>query len=113
VPGENPEIDTISGGDCCVYPANLQPLASARASEFPMTVTELKAAVMALDVEEKKKFILETLPPLAKDAMQDPAFLMQLFPVFLGIVKESGLDLQQLLQFATMMGGSPRSDGPA
>jgi hypothetical protein len=78
-----------------------------------MTVTELKSAVMALAVEEKQAFILEALPPLAKDAMQDPAFLMQLFPVFLGIVKESGLDLQQLLQFATMMGGSQQSSDPA
>jgi hypothetical protein len=40
---------------------------------------------------------------MAKEAMQDPSFLMQLFPVFLGIVKDSGLDLQQLLQFAAMM----------
>jgi hypothetical protein len=69
-----------------------------------MTAEELKTAVLALDAEEKKAFILETLPPLAKDAMQDPSFLMQLFPVFLGIIKESGLDLQQLLQFATMFG---------
>jgi hypothetical protein len=51
-----------------------------------MTATELKSAGLALDVEAKKTFILETLPPLAKDAMQDPAFLMQLLPVFLGIV---------------------------
>ncbi|MEJ2700338.1 MAG: hypothetical protein P8Z70_11855 [Desulfuromonadales bacterium] len=74
-----------------------------------MTVQELKTAVMALETEEKKAFILETLPLLAQDAMKDPSFLMQLFPVFLGIVKESGLDLQQLLQLATMFGGSPAS----
>lgn len=72
-----------------------------------MTVQELKTAVMALDTEQKQAFILEALPGLAKDAMQDPAFLMQLLPVFLGIVKESGLDLQQLLQFASLMGGTP------
>lgn len=71
-----------------------------------MTTAELKTAVLALSTEEKKAFILETLPQLSKDAMQDPSFLMQLFPVFLGIVKESGLDLQQLLQFAAMMGPS-------
>jgi hypothetical protein len=76
-----------------------------------MTVQELKTAVMALETEEKKAFILETLPLLARDAMQDPTFLMQLFPVFLGIVKESGLDLQQLVQFAAMFGGSPASAG--
>jgi len=29
---------------------------------------------------------------------------MQLFPVLLGILKESGMELQQLLQFAGMMG---------
>ena len=76
-----------------------------------MTVAELKSAVMALAPEQKKAFILETLPPLAKDAMADPSFLMQLLPVFLGIVKESGLDLQQLLQFAAMFGGSANSAG--
>lgn len=75
-----------------------------------MTIDELKAAVLELDTEAKKKFILETLPPLAKDAMQDPSFLLQLFPVFLGILKESGLDMQQLLQFASMRGGPSNGD---
>lgn len=79
-----------------------------------MTVTELKAAVLALDREEKKAFILDTLPELARDAMADPSFLPRLLPVFLGIVKDSGLDLQQLLQFAAMFGGdSGGSRGPA
>ncbi|MBE0596326.1 MAG: hypothetical protein IH614_03550 [Desulfuromonadales bacterium] len=68
-----------------------------------MTVAELKAAALALSPEEKKAFILETLPDLAREGMQDPSFLMQLFPVFLGLLKESGLDLQQLMQFAAMM----------
>ena len=77
-----------------------------------MTVDELKTAVMALPLTEKKVFILETLQPLAKDALQDPSFLMQLLPVFLGIVKESGADLQQLLQFATLFGGAPASGAP-
>jgi len=72
-----------------------------------MTVQQLKTTVMALPLEEKKAFILETLQPLAKDAMQDPSFLMQLFPVFLAIVRESGLDLQQLVQLASMFGGAP------
>jgi hypothetical protein len=72
-----------------------------------MTVQKLKESVMALPLEEKKVFILDTLQPLAKEAMQDPTFLMQLFPVFLAIVKESGLDLQQLIQFASMFGGMP------
>lgn len=78
-----------------------------------MTIAELKSAVLALETEEKKAFILETLPPLAKDAMQDPSFLMQLFPVFLGIIKESGLDLQQLLQLATLFSGAPKGADPA
>ena len=71
-----------------------------------MTVQELKTAVMALETEQKQAFIRETLPGLAKDAMQDPSFMMQMLPIFLGIVKESGLDLQQLLQFASLMGGA-------
>ena len=69
-----------------------------------MTVEELKTAVMALSLEEKKTFILEALPDLAGDVIKEPGFMMQLFPVLLGILKESGMDLQQLLQFATMMG---------
>lgn len=73
-----------------------------------MTVAELKSAVLALSPEEKKAFILDTLPDLAKAGMQDPGFLMQLFPVFTGMLKESGVDLQQLLQFAAMMGGGSR-----
>lgn len=72
-----------------------------------MTVAELKSAVMDLDPEEKKAFILDTLPVLAREAMTDPSFLTQLLPVFLGIVKDSGLDLQQLLQIAAMFGGAP------
>jgi hypothetical protein len=74
-----------------------------------MTFEELKQAVTALSIEEKKAFIIETLPELSRDAMQDPAFLMQLLPVFLGIVRESGLDLQQVIQFASMFGGAPDS----
>lgn len=73
-----------------------------------MTVNELKTAVLDLDLDQKKNFILETLPLLAKEAMQDPSFMIQLFPVFLGIVKESGLDLQQLLQFAALAGGGTK-----
>lgn len=62
-----------------------------------MTQQEITEAVMALSLEEKQAFILETLPGLARDAMQDKSFLMQLLPVFLGIVQESGLDLAQLM----------------
>jgi hypothetical protein len=68
-----------------------------------MTVEQLKQAVFALNPEEKKAFILSTLPELAKDAMQDGSFLMQLFPVFMGILKDSGIELSQLLQLASVM----------
>ncbi|HKJ88118.1 MAG TPA: hypothetical protein VKA48_06385 [Gammaproteobacteria bacterium] len=77
-----------------------------------MTVDELRTAVMALPLEEKKAFILETLQPLAREAMADPNFLSQLVPVFLGIVKESGLDLQQLIQFASMFAGGQPENAP-
>ncbi|MCK4509717.1 MAG: hypothetical protein KAU27_14310 [Desulfuromonadales bacterium] len=72
-----------------------------------MTQQELTDAVMALSLEEKKAFILETLPGLAKDAMEDKSFLMQMLPVFLGIVKESGLDLAQLLP---LLGSMPMDE---
>ena len=70
-----------------------------------MSPEELQTAVMALSTEEKQQFILTTLPDLTKEAMEDPSFMMQLLPVFLGIVKESGLDIQQLMQFAALHGG--------
>jgi hypothetical protein len=62
-----------------------------------MTQQEITDALMALSLEEKQAFILETLPGLAKDAMEDKTFLMELLPVFLGIIQESGLDLAQLM----------------
>lgn len=71
-----------------------------------MTVEELKQAVFSLSPEDKKTFILDTLPGLAKDAMQDSSFLLQMFPVFMGILKDSGIELSQLLQLATAMGAS-------
>jgi hypothetical protein len=68
-----------------------------------MTVTEITEALMALSIEEKKIFVLESLPELSKDLIREPGFMLELFPVLLGILKESGMDLQQLLQFASMM----------
>ncbi len=68
-----------------------------------MTQQEITAAVMAFSLEEKKVFIIETLPSLAKDAMEDKSFLLQMLPVFLGIVKESGLDLAQLMPLLSSM----------
>ncbi len=75
-----------------------------------MTVEEIKTALMALSSEEKKAFILETLPDLAGEVIKEPGFMMQLFPVLLRILKESGMDLQQLLQFATMMGDQQKQE---
>ncbi len=71
-----------------------------------MTVEELKQAAFTLSPEDKKAFILDALPGLAKDAMQDSSFLLQMFPVFMGILKDSGIELSQLLQLATAMGAS-------
>jgi len=71
-----------------------------------MTVEQIKQAVSNLSPEEKKAFILETLPDLARDAMQDSGFLLQLFPVFMGILKDSGIELSQLLQLAGSMQGN-------
>ena len=69
-----------------------------------MSVEELKAAIAALSPEERKTLILETLPDMTREAMDDPAFAMQLFPAFIGVLKEKGLDLQQLMQMAAMFG---------
>jgi len=41
--------------------------------------------------------------------MKDQAFMMQLFPLLLNLLKESGIELQQLLQFAALMGGGSNS----
>ena len=68
-----------------------------------MQVEELKAALLGLSTEEKKTFVLEVLPELSRDVIKEPGFMMQLFPVLLGILKESGMDLQQLLQLAAML----------
>jgi hypothetical protein len=68
-----------------------------------MTTEEIKNALNGLSKEEKKAFILEILPPLAKEVIKEPGFMLQLLPVMLGILKESGMDLQQLLSFASMM----------
>ncbi|MEA3545752.1 MAG: hypothetical protein U9R69_11125 [Thermodesulfobacteriota bacterium] len=68
-----------------------------------MTTEEIKSALLGLSIEEKKTFIIGTLPELTKDVIKEPGFMMQLFPVLLGILKESGMELEQLLQLATMM----------
>lgn len=68
-----------------------------------MTVTEIKEALLALSIEERKSFVLDALPELSKDLIKEPGFMLELFPVLLGILKESGMDLQQLLSLASMM----------
>lgn len=72
-----------------------------------MSHEEIKIALLELNKEEKQAFILETLPLLAKDVIHEPGFMLRLFPVLLEILKDSGMDLQQLLQFASMMNGQP------
>ncbi|WP_303720769.1 hypothetical protein [Malonomonas rubra] len=74
-----------------------------------MSPEAIKTALLGLSKEEKQAFILDTLPELAKEVIKEPGFMMQLFPVLLGILKESGMDLQQLLQLATMMGGQQQN----
>ncbi len=69
-----------------------------------MSSEEIKAALLGLSNEDKQAFIIDTLPELARDVIKEPGFMVQLFPVLLGILKESGMDLQQLLQMASMMG---------
>jgi len=67
-----------------------------------VTVLELKTAVLALDAESQQEFILATLPELGSELVKDPGFLPKLLPVLLTLVKQSGLDLAQLLQLASM-----------
>jgi hypothetical protein len=68
-----------------------------------MSVDELKDAVLALETDEKKQLLLQTLPQLSREVMQDREFLMQLLPIFMGLIKDSGIDLGQLAQMAMMM----------
>ncbi|RMF43615.1 MAG: hypothetical protein D6751_10220 [Deltaproteobacteria bacterium] len=71
----------------------------------------LISAVSELSAEEKKDFILKALPELGREAVADPAFLPQLLPIFLGLIRESGFDLSQLLQLANMLGGTAPAPG--
>ena len=75
-----------------------------------MTYEEIKAEVLALESEDKKRLILETFPELSRDAIKDPTFIMQLFPVFLGVLRDSGMELQQLVQLASMLGGTQKNE---
>ncbi len=75
-----------------------------------MRVEELKQEVMELSISEKQEFILATLPDMAEEALQDSGFMLRLLPVMLNIVKTSGIDLQQLMQFAALQQGSTSED---
>jgi len=70
---------------------------------------EIKRAVLTLDAADKKRLVLETFPELSRDAIKDPGFVMQLFPPFLDVLRESGLDLQQLVKLVGMLGGTPQN----
>lgn len=74
-----------------------------------MTTEEIKTILLGLPIEEKKAFIIEVLPELASGVIKEPGFMLQLFPVLLGILKESGMDLQQLIQLATMMSNQEKA----
>ncbi len=67
-----------------------------------MTPEKLKEALLALDSDARKAFLLDVLPEIAQEAMQDQLFLMQLFPIFLGLLKQSGIELEQLVQWASL-----------
>jgi len=52
-----------------------------------MSPDAIKEALLGLSKEEKQAFIIDTLPDLAKEVVNEPGFMMQLFPVLLGILK--------------------------
>ena len=71
-----------------------------------MSIDELKQEVMQLSTEDKQQFILSALPELAEESLQDSGFMLRLLPVLLEIVKKSGIDLQQLMQFVALQQGA-------
>lgn len=75
-----------------------------------MRVEELKQEVMQLSPLERQEFILTALPAMAEEALQDSGFMLRLLPVLLNMVKKSGLDLNQLMQFAALQQSSPSED---
>lgn len=73
------------------------------------TVARLKEELLRLNPEEKKVLMLEVLPDLGREAMQDPTFLPQILPVFLNMIKQSGIDMSQLLQLANVLAATAPS----
>ena len=76
-----------------------------------MSIEEMKSQVLALSEDEQKEFVLSLLPAVAPIIATDQAFLMRLFPVMMTLVKESGLDLQQLVQMAAMFSSAQNKEG--
>lgn len=76
-----------------------------------MSVNELQSQVLALTEDEQKEFILNLLPEIAPTLGSDQAFLMRLFPVMMALVKESGIDIQQLVQMAAMFSSAQNQEG--
>jgi len=72
-----------------------------------MTVSELKAAVIDLDPASQQEFILALLPELGPTLVKNPGFLPKLLPVLLTLVRQSGVDLAQLLQLANLYAAPP------
>ncbi|MDY0212055.1 MAG: hypothetical protein RBR06_03515 [Desulfuromonadaceae bacterium] len=75
-----------------------------------MRVEELKQEVMQLSTQEKQEFILSALPDMAEEALQDSGFMLRLLPVMLNMVKKSGIDLHQLMQFVALQQGNTSED---
>lgn len=65
-----------------------------------MTPENLSSALRNLDSDSRKALLLEIMPELVREAIQDQTFLLQLFPVFFELLQQSGLDPQQLLRMA-------------
>ncbi len=75
-----------------------------------MNVEELKQEIMQLSTAEKQEFILTALPEISEEALQDSGFMLRLLPVLLNMVKKSGIDLHQLMQFVALQQGSTSED---
>lgn len=50
------------------------------------SVEQIKEAVQQLPLEEKKRFLLDALPELGREAMDDQGFLLQLLPAMLKLL---------------------------
>ena len=76
-----------------------------------MDFDQTREALQGLTPVERKQLLLELFPDVAREALQDPAFLMQLLPLFLKTLNDHGLDLQQLTRLAGLF--SPSTPDPS